>query len=109
MLPQQAGATGRRHRRRPSDGLLAAGTALVTFAVFIASTMGRLVAAMGAYKNWWGGTTYGARFASDLVPLFVLLGALGWRALLDRNEAGGRTRLRRRLEATAFAAALGSG
>ncbi len=80
-----------------------------------AGAVGLHIVVMGTFRNWWGGYCYGPRFSSDLVPLFVLLGCLGTRALLDRhakvggNTGQGRSTLRRRLETAAFAAALGIG
>lgn len=43
---------------------------------------------VSSWWAWWagGGGTYGARFTTDLVPFFVLLGVLGIRAFLDRDE-----------------------
>ncbi len=35
---------------------------------------------MAMWSNWWGGYSYGPRFATDLVPLFSMLGILGYAA-----------------------------
>lgn len=69
-----------RHWRRLRDPALAA-CALGTSAA--------LTGVVSAYDNWWAGVSYGPRFTTDLVPLWVLLGALGWRAACDaRAETG---------------------
>jgi hypothetical protein len=59
---------------------------------------------------WWAGAggTYGARFTTDLVPLFVLLGIIGTRAALYRHRyiqqqrQSVMLRLRRSFEVTAL-------
>ncbi|MEL6714750.1 MAG: hypothetical protein AAFP86_13290, partial [Planctomycetota bacterium] len=51
----------------------------------------------------WGGHGYGARFSTDLVPLFALLGALG---LAGRAVAAPSARTRRVENAALIAAAL---
>lgn len=35
---------------------------------------------VAAYPGWWGGHCYGPRLLSDLIPWFVVLGAMGWTA-----------------------------
>lgn len=42
---------------------------------------GHLVIISGFWQ-WWGGHCFGARFTTDLIPWFVLLGILGLRAML---------------------------
>ena len=58
-------------------------------------------ATMASFRNWWGGHGFGARFSTDLVPLFALLGALG----LAARAAASPSARTRRLENTALVAA----
>lgn len=41
---------------------------------------------IAGFMPWWGGHSYGPRYTTGLVPWFVLLAALGLRALLDWKE-----------------------
>ena len=38
------------------------------------------------WGDWWGGASYGARYSTDLVPWFVLLGIIGVRAMLTWRD-----------------------
>ncbi len=40
-------------------------------------------ASIATFNNWWAGVSYGPRFSTDIVPVFVLLGVIGLRAALD--------------------------
>lgn len=70
---------------------------------------------VSSYKNWWAGVSYGARFYTDLVPLFVLLGILGTRAALDWYDkncnqiTNTRFKKRKTLEISAFGICLITG
>jgi len=64
---------------------------LVWLALFIAAAH---LAVISGFPDWWAGHSFGARFLTDLVPWFVLLGILGWSAgLAWRREARGTASL----------------
>lgn len=50
------------------------------------AAVGMHTLAMAGYGNWWAGHCYGARFHTDLVPIFVLLGAMGFDAARRRYD-----------------------
>lgn len=66
------------HRHLKIRGLILASAVSIVSHLLIVSS----------WWTWWsgGGGTYGARFTTDLVPFFVVLGVLGIRAFLDRGE-----------------------
>ncbi len=56
--------------------------------VWVALTaIGGTVVMYGAYIEWWGGSSYGARYMTDLVPWIVLLATLALASML-RWQAG---------------------
>ena len=55
-----------------------------------AGLVGAQILLLSAWPMWWGGLAFGPRMLTDLVPWFVLLGALGWRAARDRGRSFGR-------------------
>jgi len=50
---------------------------------------------ISGFAHWWGGASFGPRFSTDAVPWFVLLGAIGIKAMLNwrRQNHPGRLRL----------------
>lgn len=52
----------------------------------LAIAIGQLIVASG-FVHWWGGSSYGARMMTGLVPWFVLLGVLGLHAMRRQREA----------------------
>ncbi len=44
---------------------------------------------MAMFGNWWSGNSYGPRFSTDLIPLYVLLGIEGYAAAKARRAASG--------------------
>ncbi|MGH9115243.1 MAG: hypothetical protein ACRDWW_05375 [Acidimicrobiales bacterium] len=47
---------------------------------------------ISAFKHWWGGDSFGPRFFSDLMPVFVVLAMPAVEALAERTAAGVRSR-----------------
>jgi hypothetical protein len=65
---------------------------------------------MAMFGNWWGGHSYGPRFYTDLVPLFALLGILGFGAASrQRLRVAARSARGYRLEFVAFVACFALG
>jgi hypothetical protein len=64
---------------------------------------------VATFRNWWAGACYGARFYTDVVPLFVLLGILGAAAARDHAGEHGAPAHRRRWEIAALAGCLAWG
>jgi hypothetical protein len=58
----------------------------------LAIVAGHVLATCG-FLHWWGGSCYGPRLMTGLVPWFVLLGILGVRAMLDAHRKRKRSRL----------------
>lgn len=54
--------------------------------VLALAVMAGHMAAISGIAHWWGGHSYGARFASGLVPWVVLLGVLAVRAMLNAER-----------------------
>jgi hypothetical protein len=75
------------------------GLAIAAIAAIVLHTLN-----MAMVDNWWGGYSYGPRFQTDLVPLFALLGILGFDAASRQHPRIGTVATRRyRLELAAFA------
>ena len=63
-------------------------------AVLSLAIVGMDLVLVSAYPTWWGGWSYGPRMLTSVVPWFVLLAALGCKAMLADCSASG-TRLPR--------------
>jgi hypothetical protein len=86
----------------PSRGLLVYSPAIVAIAWLVVRGRGKLawprlavlaaavtcghLIVLGLYPKWSGGSSYGARYATDVVPWLFLLAVLGWRAAIGSRS-----------------------
>jgi hypothetical protein len=79
-------------------------------AITAAAAIGLHTFNMAMWANWWGGFCYGPRFYTDLVPLFALLGILGFDAASRRRaRVGVPPTTGHKLEFAAFVACFALG
>jgi len=63
---------------------------------------------ISGFGHWWGGASFGPRFSTDVVPWFVLLGAIGLHAMLNWRRQNQPSRLTWALQMGVGAILLGA-